>query len=194
MEISRREKVLMLIIMFLLLSNIFCIYIRESNNRTAITPEAIDSMFVEEEQEDKSIVVHVTGQVANKGIVTLEEGSRVIDAVQAAGGSSEEADLDKINLARIVADGEKIYVPAVGEEVDNQMLQEYGLARDGKININTAGISELENLQGIGPVLAQRIVEYRQEKGVFKTPEEIMKVSGIGPKIYEGLKDSIAIK
>lgn len=194
MNISGREKILLLVILILLLTNIYSIYIKDASDRVVVTPETIDSMFVEEAHEDKSIVVHVTGQVNNKGIVVLKEGSRVVDAIQAAGGSSEEADLDKINLAKKLVDEKWIYVPAIGEEEQNLTFEGYDLAGDGKININTANASEFETLQGIGPVLAQRIMDFREKQGSFKTTEDIMKVSGIGTKIYEGIKDSIRVK
>jgi len=109
------------------------------------------------------------------------------------GGALETADLDRINLAKLLQDGERIYVPAIGEIADNYTEMAYN-EEDAVININTASASQLETLQGIGPVLAQRIVDYREKEGGFQKPEDIMRVSGIGIKIFENLKDSIRVR
>lgn len=194
MDISKRERIMILVILVLLSCNIYLLYDRALQGHQVIGPEEVEKMFAEEEQQQQEVVVHVTGQVKNKGIVCLEEGCRVMDAVQAAGGPTDKADLDRINLARVLVDGERIYVPAIGEEVDNSAAGDYNMVGDGKININTADVSDMEKLPGIGPVLARRIVEFREKEGSFKRPEDIMKVSGIGPKIYEGIKDSITVR
>ncbi len=194
MHISGREKGLMTVILILLLSNVYFIYINNWGQKTVLTPETIDSIFVEEEEEDKSVVVYVTGQVKSKGVVCLQEGDRVIDAINAAGGPTGEADLDRINLAELVTDEKWIYVPYVGEEINHAVIGSIGREDEGKVNINTASASEIERLPGIGPVLAGRIVDFREKRGPFGTPEDIMKVSGIGPRIYESIKDSISVK
>lgn len=151
-----------------------------------------------EDEENAIIMVHITGQVYNPGLVQLESGSRVIDVVNKAGGLTSEADLDRINLARKVADEEKIYIPRIGEDIDEnkeeiQTVQDSGSEEGnsgGKININTASKEEIMTLPGIGEVLATRIIEYR-ENNKFATIEDIKNVSGIGDKKFEGIKDLI---
>lgn len=162
--------------------------------------EVIDELD-EENKEDEIIMVHITGQVYNPGLVQLESGSRVIDAVEKAGGLTNDADLDRINLARKVVDEEKLYIPRIGEEIDEnkEELQTVenagneGESSSGKVNINTASKEEIMTLPGIGEVLATRIVEYR-ENNKFTTIEDIKNVSGIGSKKFEGIKDLIIVK
>ncbi|MBN2176844.1 MAG: helix-hairpin-helix domain-containing protein [Demequinaceae bacterium] len=120
------------------------------------------------ERDVPRVVVHVTGAVESPGVMTLEGGSRVVDAVEAAGGLTPEADQSAINLARIVGDGEQIYVPLLGE------------GGQGRVNLNRATSAELEGLPGIGPVLAERIVADRNENGPFTALDDLSRVPGIG--------------
>ncbi len=136
----------------------------------------------------RPILVYVSGAVENPDVYPLQAEAIVKEAIQAAGGATEEADLERINLAKRVHDGEHIHVPKIGEAVGPPMSEE-----SGKININTATLEELDSLPGIGPVYAQRIVEYRTQKGPFKTIEEIMNVPGIGEKMFEKIKDLITV-
>jgi competence protein ComEA len=137
--------------------------------------------------------VYVTGAVLKPGVYFLPPGSRVRDALKAAGGPTEEADLVRVNLAKRVYDEEQIYVPSEGEESPPVASYAPGNPAGGKINLNTASAQDLEALPGIGPVLAQRIVDYREANGPFATIEDIMKVHGIGPAIFEDIKDSIFV-
>ena len=147
-------------------------------------------------EEDKIIMVHISGQVYNPGIIELELGKRVTDAVELAGGLKKEADLDRINLAKKVVDEEKIYIPKIGEEVSND-ISVASISTDstntGKVNINTCNKAELLNLPGIGDVLADRIIEYRLSNK-FTTIEDIKNVSGVGDKKFEGIKELIIVK
>lgn len=140
-------------------------------------------------KEEQRITVHVAGAVANPGVVLLDSGARVLEAIQRAGGPLPEADLDALNLAQTLQDGQKIYVPRRGEPASG------GLSREGdnRININTAGSRELEELPGIGPTLAQRIIDYREKAGGFRSVEELKKVPGIGEKKFDELKDLVEI-
>ena len=149
-----------------------------------------------EQEKERFIMVDICGAVERSGVVRLEEGSRIIDAVDAVGGLLPTADRRQVNLARVLVDGEQVYIPEVGEteytpyeEVDQRNLS----ISNKKININVATQSELESLNGIGKVLAERILQYRNEKGKFKSIEEIKNVSGVGDKKFEGIKDRIAI-
>lgn len=169
----------------------------------------------EETTEKEKIIVHISGAVQNEGIVELESGSRVADAIEKAGGLKENAYMDEINLAYQLEDGEKIHIPTIEEqkEKENQeskVENESATGSDGttsrssnssinngsqtKININTATEEELDTLPGIGPSTATKILDYRKEKGKFKTIEEIKEVSGIGESKYEKIKDKITVK
>lgn len=153
----------------------------------------IDETDVEGDTHPEEIVVHISGQVHNPGIVKLEPGARVIDAVNAAGGLKKDADLDKINLARKLQDEEKIYIPKIGEDISESISYFQNPAGgSNKININTCTKEELMSLPGIGDVLADRIIQYR-EKTPFKKIEDLMNVSGIGEKKFESIKDMIIV-
>ncbi|NLC43815.1 MAG: transporter [Clostridiales bacterium] len=141
-----------------------------------------------------SIKVYVTGKVRHPGVIVLQEGDRVTDAIDLAGGCLPEADLNAINMALKVKDEGMYYVPSIGEEIPIDIQTNIsGAEIDGKVNINSADQSLLETLPGIGPSKAQKILEYREINGNFKSIEEIMNISGIGEKTYENLKDLIAI-
>ncbi len=140
------------------------------------------------DNEVEKIVVHIAGAIKNPGIVKLELGSRISDAIDEAGGLTEEANIENINLAHILEDGEKIKIPKVGDET---IIEEE--SKDNMVNINTATQSELQTLDGIGPSLALRIIEYRKENGKFKKIEDIKNVSGIGENKYESIKNKIKI-
>lgn len=195
MDLSKRELVLIGLIVILLAVNIGLILKTESGDNDGICLENPDSYFVEEKDyRETEIVVHITGEVEKRGVIFIKEGARVVDAINAAGGALDTADLDRINLARVLGDGEKLHVPALGEIMDNDEGLGYNVEVNSKININTASAAQLDTLQGIGPVLAQRIVDFREKEGRFERIEDIMKVSGIGPKVYESLKDSITVR
>lgn len=135
--------------------------------------------------------VHVAGAVARPGLIELPEGARVADALDHAGGPAPQADLGAINLAARIADGEQIYVPAQGE--DPPPPPAGGAAGGGKVNINTATDTELQQLSGIGPVMAERIITYRRDHGPFTTVEELQSVPGIGPALMARLREAITV-
>ncbi|NLM96114.1 MAG: ComEA family DNA-binding protein [Halanaerobiaceae bacterium] len=147
--------------------------------------------------ELKKILVHVAGKVMSPGVYELTEGSRVIDAIESAGGAAPEADLDIINLAAFISDGQQIYVPSSEESagiLHNIPVPGNALANNnGKVNINTAGAEELQSLTGIGPGKAWKIIEYRNTYGPFLSPEDLLNVSGIGEKTFEKIKDRITV-
>lgn len=155
-----------------------------------------------EETYNPLIMVHISGQVINPGIIELVLGDRVIDAVNLAGGLTKNADLDRINLAKKVSDEEKIYVPKIGEEVSVEISNEpipipntqtSSDNQGNRLNINLCSSNELESLPGIGEVIAGRIIEYRSSRP-FKSIDELKNVSGIGDKKFEGIKDLIIVK
>ena len=141
------------------------------------------------------IGVYVVGAVLNPGVYFLPQGSRVEDALEAAGGPTDEADLVRVNLAKRVYDEEQIYLPRLGEE--NPPLPPpsapSGGQAGGKIDINAATAVELETLPGIGPVLAQRIVDCRETNGPFAAIEDIKNVQGIGDVTFEEIKELIFV-
>lgn len=136
--------------------------------------------------EPKKIIVHVSGQVINPGIVELTEESRINDAVKKAGGTTKFADIDQLNLAAKLVDGEKVYVPRKGEKVTDVIAQKK--PKNSIININNANKDDLDRIPGVGPSTAEKIIEYRQTKGTFKKIQDIKNVSGIGDKKFENIK------
>ena len=140
------------------------------------------------------IVVHIAGAVKNPGVYKLKKGSRVIEGVEKAGGASEKADLNTINLARLLSDGEMVRVPEKFEPGARVSTSSPGTSvPQGKVNLNLAAKSQLETLPGIGPKLAQQIINYRKKNGLFRNIEELKKVPGIGRKKFESLKDLISV-
>ncbi len=176
-----------------------------------------------------NVVVHVAGAVARPGVYTLPAGSRMVDAVTAAGGVTAAADPNAVNLARLIADGERLYLPTREEVRKKNAGASAGGAgsgsswdpwpepsggveaggpgdgaaggaagngggRGGPVNLNTATASELDGLPGIGPTLAARIIQYRTQNGPFNASEELLNVSGIGAKKFDGLKDLVTVR
>jgi competence protein ComEA len=137
--------------------------------------------------------VYVTGAIQRPDVYLLPEGSIVKDAVEAAGGATEEADLERINLALSVTDGQQVHVPRLGED-SSPVQPPSGQPATSRVNINTADAATLESLPGIGPSLAQRIIEYRQTHGPFERIEDVMEVSGIGTAIFEGIQDLLVVR
>jgi competence protein ComEA len=140
---------------------------------------------------EPEIFVDVTGAVNNPGVYTLTGKSRVIDAIKAAGDSSPGADLSTINLARVLNDGEQIYVDST--VVNSKGVRVSKAVRSGPININRATARQLDALDGVGPVIAQRIVDYRKLNGSFLTIDDLQKVSGIGAAKFAQIKAKVRI-
>lgn len=150
----------------------------------------------------KTVIVHVGGAVVEPGVRELEEGARVQDAIEAAGGFAEGAARDSLNLARMLADGEQVVVPlqlsdeeiaAAASGAEGSGVPVAGARPNGKVNINTASVSELDALPGVGPSTAEKIVTEREANGPFATAEDLKRVSGIGDKKYAALADAICV-
>jgi competence protein ComEA len=149
------------------------------------------------------LLVHVDGQVRVPGVVSVEPGARVLDAVAAAGGLTGDADTSRLNLARPLTDGERLWVPRPGEEIPDVADGASGGGKTGPaglvaaaarpVNINTAGQAELEELPGVGPVTAGAIVQWRTEHGRFSSPDELLEVSGIGEATLEKLRPHVTL-
>ena len=146
-------------------------------------------------QTPMPVRVHVTGAVMVPGVYSLPPGSIVQDAITAAGGATAVADVNHLNLAHRLLDGEQIIVPALAPTggPGAQSVAATPGTPAGRININTAAAAELEALPHVGPALAQRIVDYRTEHGPFAAVEDVMQVSGIGPSIFAAIKDLITV-
>jgi competence protein ComEA len=141
-----------------------------------------------------ALVVAVTGRVRRPGVVTLPPGARVIDALRAAGGPLPGADLTTLNLARKVADGELVAVGVPGAVEGGAAAPGAGpVATGGKVNLNTATLEQLDGLPGVGPVLAQRILDWRQANGSFTSVDQLREVTGIGDAKYGDLKDQVTV-
>jgi competence protein ComEA len=144
------------------------------------------------------VYVHVGGAVHHPGLYEVPDGSRVFDAVQAAGGATDQADLDSLNLASKVKDGDKILVPArvePGADPPPGGASAGGGAASvgGLINLNSATLEQLDSLPGVGPSTAQKIIDYRTQHGGFRSVDELMEVPGIGPAKFAELKDQVTV-
>ena len=155
-----------------------------------------------------AVIVHVLGAVRTPGIVELRPGDRVVDAIAATGGTTDDADLAGVNLARILADGEQLWVPRVGEAVvppARDSAAGGGVVGPGSggaggtggaagtVNINTADAAALETLPGVGPALASSIIAWRDENGAFRAVDELLAVSGIGEKTLDGFRQQVTL-
>ncbi|MEN3183805.1 MAG: ComEA family DNA-binding protein [Atribacterota bacterium] len=142
------------------------------------------------------LVVHIEGAVQHPGVYEVPQGTRLFELIARAGGAKEDADLRGLNLAAPLYDGQKVTIPALlpqEEKGEGSSAASLAAQRSAAplVNVNTASQKELESLPGIGEVLAQRIIEYRETHGPFQTPEDLLKVRGIGPKKLEKLRDRI---
>ncbi|WP_036728215.1 helix-hairpin-helix domain-containing protein [Peptoniphilus mikwangii] len=145
------------------------------------------SQDIKTQDENTTIYVHVCGRVKNPGLISLPANSRVIDAVNAAGGMYDDADINNINLAKKLNDEDKIYIPVFGENTDSEYISE-----NKKININTADMQMLTSLPGVGEKTAKKIIDYRT-KNQFKNIEDIKSVSGFGEKKFNEIKELITV-
>lgn len=155
----------------------------------SISVEASEDSF---EQTQSEIKVHVAGEVKKPGLYKLEEGARINDAVDAAGGFTDNADKDSLNLAKLVEDGEQIMIPAKGG-AESAAGSSSSATNNGKVNINTADLATLQTLNGVGPSTAQKIIDYRNANGKFKSIDDLKKISGIGEKTFAKFKDQICV-
>ena len=164
----------------------------------AVSKDSVSEKDVKKEEplEQDLITVDVKGAVKAPGIYDLPVGSRVNDAVQKAGGLTEQADSKSLNLAQKVSDEALVYVPSKGEEVASQQAGSgapSSTSKDKKVNLNKASLEELKQVKGLGGKRAQDIIDHREANGKFKSVDELKKVSGIGAKTIEKLKDYVTV-
>lgn len=142
--------------------------------------------------DEYSMYIDIEGAVVNPGVYKIREGDRIFHAIAKAGGLKDTADINSINKAEVLSDGQKIYIFEVGEEGHGSDGSSAGNSGD-KININIADENKLQEIQGVGPSMANRIIEYRKSNGRFKKIDDLKNVSGIGDKRFESMKESITI-
>ena len=207
---SKQKKIIAIIGVIILLVVLYFIY-----NKNQTIEQYDENILVKTEntveenssEEEKIIIVHITGAVKTPGIVKLKEGSRIEDAINMAGGLTEDADISNVNLAYVLDDGVKIKIPSnldiditedpITTENGENIIEEETISKnkeESSLNINKATKEELQNLPGIGQELASRIVDYREQNGKFSNIEDIKNVSGIGESKFEKIKDLITIK
>lgn len=206
---ENKEKIIIAIICVVLAISLVIYFLDEDNDEYIEVNEEIANLgeeeVVEETDEYEEIILHIIGAVKNPGIVKIREGSRIVDVIEAAGGITDNADTSKINLAYVVEDGQKIFVPSITDEITEET--EYATSKSGDniiidnnegenvmVNINKATQTELETLPGIGPAMALRIIEHREENGNFENIEDIKNVKGIGDAKFKNIKNNICVK
>ena len=217
-DINKKKNILIIIIVIviLIIGGVWCfvdynqdseyVSFEDENEIENIVQNIENNELVEEKEK---IVVDISGQVISPGVITLDEGARVIDAINLAGGTTKDANLNKVNLAYILEDAQKIYIPSVNDKEEREYILEVsgdteivtssgsvGNKKEEKlmVNINTANAIELSKLPGIGNSTALKIIYYRNENGEFKSIEDIKNVSGIGDAKFNKIKDNIFVK
>ena len=217
MQINNKKIIItvLLIVGFIIALSIYMIYTNNSNEidianmimQEEIIENDTDNLVTNSTGEEVKMIIHISGEVKNPGIVTLEIGSRIMDAIKKAGGTTKEADLTQVNLAYELQDGQKVYIPNKKEKVteyitessgnnvivDGKNISNNNEGNDSKVNINTANLNELDSLPGIGPALAQRIIDYREQNGNFQSIEDLQNVKGIGDSKFSDIKDNIIV-
>lgn len=216
MQISKKTKIICIITIIIIVIITYQLITKEEYIEDSFDIQA--DQEIQENQETSNnqikgninkIVIYITGEVNKEGIYEIEEGSRIADAIEIAGGITENANIKIINLAYMIEDGMKIHIPNKNENLnlvvdntenyitrENSILEELDKTRNGeknKININKANQTELEQIPGIGSVTALKIIEYRKENGKFKNIEDIKNVNGIGENKFAKMKKYIEI-
>ncbi len=208
LNFSNQEKITIILLLIVIIVGVGIVLnknINKEDNFTVNRAPDISENYTAIQIEVPPVIIHIAGAVKNPGVYQLKSTDRIIDAVKIAGGATGEASLDLINLAALLKDGQKIIIPyktysETGEEINtntyNYVSSAYSSSgsTSAKININTANANMLQNLPGIGPVLSERIIEYRNQNGLFGVIDDIKDVSGIAEKKYEGIKDLICIQ
>lgn len=204
MSFSQREKWMIAILCSVVVISALSIYFifhKKNEEQDSLFPLDDELEQVEEhtnnqeEEASTTVVIDLKGAVEQPGVYSMNEGDRVIDVIEKAGGFLPDADESQINLAGLLKDEMVVYVVKQGEELTQPSFQSVGMGGedDEKIRINTATAEDLQKLQGIGPSKASAIIAHRDEHGSFQTVEDLLQVSGIGEKTLENLKDEIVV-
>lgn len=212
-NLTKKQKIILLTISIIVTIGIIYFIYNKNQIKEDINLEndilVTNTTLKENNTEENLVIIHITGSVKKPGIVKLKEGSRIEDAIEAAGGLTESADITKVNLAYVLEDGTKIKIPSISDEdLGSDKIIEYGsgeniiieedktstIKNNQSVNINKATEIELQTLPGIGESLANKIIEYRNQNGKFLNIEDIKKVNGIGESKYSNIKDLITVK
>lgn len=205
---NKQKKIVIIVGIIIIIGILYFIYNgidKKSTDQIDNNMLSIENNTKENEESKELVIVHITGAVKTPGIVKLPEGARIEDAIDKAGGLTEDADISDVNLAYVLEDGIKIKIPTISEEKNEEIIinssgegiveKEISNNSENKIiNINKANETDLQTLPGIGASLAGRIVEYRDSNGKFNEIEDIKNVSGIGDSKYENIKNLICVK
>lgn len=212
MEMLNQKQKLIVIVLIVIAVGVMLFYYIKSTREVYSYDEPSDNIQTAEEMETKKeeekIIVHITGAVKTNGIVEVKKNARMNDVIEAAGGITSDADLTNVNLAYIVEDGQKIYIPSEDDKIEenveevkeiiqegpgDEVIEEYTKASGNLININKANLENLKTLPGIGEATALKILEYRETHGSFKSIEDIKNVSGVGDAKFNTIKDYICV-
>lgn len=210
MEILNKKQKIIVVVLIIIMCIVIGYYIISKTEKYDYSDIEKISNIIEEDQGvddniiENKIVIHITGEVEEEGVIELEKGARISDAIEEAGGTTEEADLSNVNLAYSLSDGQKVKIPninekdeeiiVVEEKAGDYIIIEGNKSKEEKININKAAQTEIETLPGIGPSTALKIINYRNEHGKFKNIEDIKNVSGIGDSKFENIKEYICVE
>ena len=210
MEILNKKQKIIVVVLIIIMCIVIGYYIISKTEKYDYSDIEKISNIIEEDQEvddniiENKIVIHITGEVEEEGVIELEKGARISDAIEEAGGTTEEADLSNVNLAYSLSDGQKVKIPninekdeeiiVVEEKAGDNIIIEGNKSKEEKININKAAQTEIETLPGIGPSTALKIINYRNEHGKFRNIEDIKNVSGIGDSKFENIKEYICVE
>lgn len=210
MEILNKKQKIIVVVLIIIMCIVIGYYIISKTEKYDYSDIEKISNIIEEDQEvddniiENKIVIHITGEVEEEGVIELEKGARISDAIEEAGGTTEEADLSNVNLAYSLSDGQKVKIPninekdeeiiVVEEKAGDNIIIEGNKSKEEKININKVAQTEIETLPGIGPSTALKIITYRNEHGKFKNIEDIKNVSGIGDSKFENIKEYICVE
>jgi len=212
-NLSNQEKITIILLLIVVIIGGGIVLYKNINNEDNFSVNRASDISENNpviQKEIPSVIIHITGAVKSPGVYQLKSTDRIVDAVKIAGGATEEANL-LINLAALLKDGQKIIVPSkiynengeeISKNIDNNAEAMYSSSSyssssgsiSGKININTANATMLQTLSGIGPVLSEKIIEYRNQNGFFGVIDDIKDVSGIAEKKFEGIKDLICVQ
>jgi len=212
LDFIKQKKNLLVIIGIIIMVGLYWVFNMSTTTQDITTLdnmlEVAENTEEETESDEDIIIVHITGGVNKPGIVKLKENSRIEDAIEAAGGLTEDSDISNVNLAYMLEDGIKIRIPLIDDSEDSNK-EDYITKDSGKnvilednsetssssiVNINKATQTELETLPGIGPSLATKIIEYRESNGKFSKKEDIKNVTGIGDSKYASIEEFIVVK
>ena len=210
MEVLNKKQKIIVVVIIIIMCIVIGYYIISKTEKYDYSDIEKISNIIEEDQEvddniiENKIVIHITGEVEEEGVIELEKGARISDAIEEAGGTTEEADLSNVNLAYSLSDGQKVKIPTINEKDEeiivveekagDNIIIEGNKSKEEKININKAAQTEIETLPGIGPSTALKIITYRNEHGKFKNIEDIKNVSGIGDSKFENIKEYICVE